>query len=152
MICPQCSNSNTSVLDSRDIDGDRVIRRRRECVDCKSRFSTYERVEVVNFVVIKKDGTREPYDRSKLEQGVWIAFGKRAKSRDVVVKLLDRLESTWGSLPEKEISTDNIGNDVLCELRKIDDIAFIRFASVCKKFKDIKAFYKELQKIIEEKE
>jgi len=99
-------------------------------------------------MVKKRDGTFEPYNRLKLEQGIWIAFGKRARSRDVVVKILDRLEERWGASPEKEITTEQIGDDVLNRLRDVDEVAFIRFASVCKKFKDIQQFSNELNKML----
>lgn len=148
MICPNCSHDGTSVLDSREVEGDRVVRRRRSCPQCQSRFTTYERVEVVNLMVAKRNGEVQPYDRSKLEHGIWISLAKRGKTKDVVQKLLDRLEEKWGSTPNKEISTDQIGEDVLEKLKDIDEVAYIRFASVHKKFKDIKEFASKLQEIL----
>ena len=148
MKCPKCSHEETHVLDSREVESDRVVRRRRECAECEGRFTTYERVEVVNFSVRKKSGELEPYDRSKIERGIWIALGKRVKNKDVVTKVIDQLEAKWGALNDKEISTEQIGEDVLEKLLEIDEVAFIRFASVHKRFKDIKEFAAELQKLL----
>jgi transcriptional repressor NrdR len=147
MICPKCNNKNTRVLDSRVTDSDKAIRRRRECADCKFRFTTFERMEAGNFIVAKKDGTREPYDREKLKRGIWRACEKRKITDEQVENALNQLETAWAN-HGKEITTDLIGEDVMDTLRDLDDVAYIRFASVYRQFQDLESFKKELQKLL----
>lgn len=146
MNCPRCEHNDTSVLDSRETDGNKAVRRRRECNKCNHRFTTFERVETSKFLVVKKDGTRENYDRSKLEKGIWIACEKRKVTDEDVRKLINGLEEKWASLG-KEISSKIIGEDVMKVLKDLDEVAYIRFASVYRQFKDLESFKKELQKL-----
>lgn len=146
MLCPKCSKDDTKVLDSRETDSNRAVRRRRECIDCKHRFTTFERIEMTNFLVIKKDGTRETYDREKLEKGIQIACQKRKISHEEISDLITGLEKIWSNMG-KEISSKNIGEGVMDALRELDDVAYIRFASVYRQFKDIDSFKKELDKL-----
>lgn len=147
MICPKCKHPDTRVLDSRDTHEQREIRRRRRCIQCDYRFTTFERVETTNFIVIKKDDSRESYDREKLERGIWKACEKRPVTKDQVDKLLNELEEAW-SHQGKEISTKILGEDIMEKLRKLDEVAYIRFASVYRHFRDIETFQKELQKLL----
>ena len=146
MLCPKCSHDDTRVLDSRETDGNRAVRRRRECGKCKSRFTTFERIEMTNFLVIKKDGTRETYDRQKLEKGIQIACEKRKISQEQISNLISSLEKKWSNMG-KEISSKDVGEGVMDALRELDDVAYIRFASVYRQFKDIESFKKELNKL-----
>lgn len=148
MICPKCKHEETSVLDSRDTHEKREIRRRRECEKCQHRFTTFERVESTNFIIIKKDNSRESYDRQKLERGLWRACEKRPVSKEQIEKLLNSLEEEMGNLG-KEIHSRVIGEGIMDRLRKIDDVAYIRFASVYRHFKDLETFKKELSKLID---
>ena len=148
MQCSSCKSDQTKVIDSRLSDGGTSIRRRRECEDCEFRFTTFERYQTINLSVRKKDGTTEPYDREKLERGILTACGKRPISVPTIREKLTELEEKWGSSKDKIIETKKIGEDVVEMLRDIDDIAFIRFASVYKQFKDVESFKKELEKIL----
>lgn len=147
MICPKCSDDSTRVLDSRDTDEHRAIRRRRECEKCDHRFTTFERIESHNFIVIKKDNSREPYNREKLEGGIWKACEKRQVTEAQVKKLLDDLEHDWASFG-KEIDSKMIGEGIMAKLKDIDEVAYIRFASVYRRFKDLETFEKEVKKIL----
>lgn len=147
MICPKCKNEDTRVLDSRETNEHKEIRRRRKCEKCNFRFTTFERVETTNFIVVKKDNSRETYDRRKLETGIWKACEKRPVTKDQIDKLLNELEEKWACLG-KEISVKTIGEGVMERLQKIDEVAYIRFASVYRHFKDIETFQEELQKLI----
>lgn len=145
MKCPKCTNSDTKVLDSRVVDSDRAIRRRRECDKCGFRFTTYEKAEMSSFVVIKKDGRREPYKRDKVEEGIWRACTKRPVSVAQVSGLIGLLEEKWGL--EEEVPARQIGEDIMEELKKLDEIAYIRFASVYRRFKDMDEFKKEMEEL-----
>ncbi len=147
MNCPKCKNQETKVVDSRLAEQGRVIRRRRECEKCGRRFTTFERSEMSSLMVKKKDGTFEPYTRSKLEDGIWIACGKRPVTKVQIDKLINQLEEKWGA-NKKEVSSQTIGNDVMIALKKLDDIAYIRFASVYRSFKDVDEFKEELVKLL----
>lgn len=147
MICPQCKHQDTRVLDSRETDERRAIRRRRECEKCKNRFTTFERIEVTNFIIIKKDNSREPYNRGKLEAGIWRACEKRPVTQEQIKKMLDELEQDWAQLG-KEIPSKIIGEGVMEKLKTIDDVAYIRFASVYRRFKDLETFEREVKKIL----
>lgn len=149
MICPKCNSDATRVLDSRETDGHKAVRRRRECEECNNRFTTFERAETNKFLVVKKDGTRESYDRDKLKKGIWTACEKRKVTEDDVSDMLNKLEEIWGNLG-KEIPSKTIGEDVMNALRDLDEVAYIRFASVYRQFKDIESFKKELDKLFHE--
>ncbi len=146
MRCPKCKKSETSVVDSRLTDDGKAIRRRRECEKCVHRFTTFERPEFASFIVMKRDGTREPYDRGKLEDGIWRACTKRPITQEKIDRMIGNLEEAWAA-NKKEISTTRIGKDVMDALKKTDEIAYIRFASVYKKFKDIEEFKEELEQL-----
>ena len=150
MKCPKCNKGNTSVLDSRVIQDDTVIRRRRECDMCGFRFTTFERVEGISLLVAKKDGTREPYVRSKLEEGIWRACTKRPISSETITNMLNQLEEKWMKVPE--ITSKRIGEDVMEALREIDDIAYIRFASVYRRFQDVDQFQKAVMNLFKNRD
>ncbi len=146
MKCPSCGFENTKVVDSRVSDSGVSIRRRRECEQCSFRFTTFEKSQTMSLLVHKKDGSTEPYDREKLERAIMIACGKRRVSLSKVREKLSELEERWTA--KKEIHSTAIGEDVVEMLRELDEIAFIRFASVYKQFKDVETFKKELEKIL----
>ena len=148
MICPKCNDSGTRVLDSRDTNEKREIRRRRKCESCKFRFTTFERIETSNFLVVKKDDSRESYNRRKLETGIWKACEKRPVTEEQISGMLNQLEEEW-SREGKEIAANIIGEGVMEKLRELDEVAYIRFASVYRHFKDIETFRKELQKLLD---
>lgn len=145
MICPKCSHKDTRVLDSRLTDNNKAVRRRRECEGCKYRFTTFERVELNNFVVVKKDGTRESYDRTKVEKGIWTACQKRKVTQEQISELINRLEEKWNNYG-KEVPSEVIGESIVEALMALDEVAYIRFASVYREFKDLATFKKELDK------
>lgn len=147
MICTKCKTEDTKVIDSRDTEQGKVIRRRRECEKCGWRFTTFERGEMSSLMVKKKDGTYEPYNRTKLEQGLWVACGKRPVTQIQIDELITSLEEKWGT-NKKTVSSQTIGDDVTNALRKLDHIAYIRFASVYKSFKDVDEFKEELNKLL----
>ena len=148
MLCPKCKHGETKVIDSRMTDAGRTIRRRRECEKCQSRFTTFERMEMGSFLVIKKDKTRETYNREKLERGIWIACGKRPVTQAQVNTLLSNLEEKWMSSKNKEIESQQMGKDVMQALKELDEIAYIRFASVYRNFKDVEAMKAEIGKLL----
>lgn len=145
MKCPHCYAQETKVIDSRSANDGLAIRRRRECSRCRARFSTYEEVELLNFYVIKKDGRRELYDRSKLVRGVRRACEKRPIPEEKILKMISRLEQKIREGRKREIASRVIGDLVMKELKKIDEIAYIRFASVYKSFKDAESLAEELK-------
>jgi transcriptional repressor NrdR len=147
MQCPKCKNLETKVTDSRLAEQGKVIRRRRECEKCGRRFTTFERQELSTLMVKKKDGTFEPYNRTKLENGIWSACGKLPVTDVQIDKMINKLEEKW-SANKKAISSQTIGNDIMESLRKIDHIAYIRFASVYRSFKDVDEFKDELVKLL----
>lgn len=146
MYCPRCKTLDTSVVDSRITEDGRAVRRRRECTKCKHRFTTFERQELSSLIVIKRDGTREPYSRTKLERGIWLSCTKRPITEAQIDKLLNKLEEKWGA-NKKEVATSTIGTDVMKELKKLDQVAYIRFASVHREFKDLEEFKEEVSKL-----
>ena len=146
MHCPRCKSADTGVIDSRLSEEGRAVRRRRECTKCDHRFTTFERQELSNLIVVKREGTREPYSRSKLERGLWLACTKRPITQDQITKLLSRLEEKWGANKE-EVASSTIGTDVMRELRKLDQVAYIRFASVHREFKDVEEFKEEVGRL-----
>ena len=152
MKCPYCSSENTRVIDSRPADDNNSIRRRRLCDDCGKRFTTYEKVETIPLIVIKKDDNRETYDRSKIEAGVLRACHKRPVSANQITKLVDDVETEIFNRGEKEIPSRVIGELVMDRLKSLDAVAYVRFASVYREFKDINTFMDELKKVMGGKE
>ncbi|MBB2182724.1 transcriptional repressor NrdR [Lachnospiraceae bacterium MD1] len=149
MKCPFCGKDNTRVIDSRPADENNSIRRRRQCDECLRRFTTYEKVETIPLVVIKKDNNREPYDRSKIEAGVFRSCHKRPISVDQMTKLIDEVETQIFNREDKEIPSHVIGEMVMNKLKELDAVAYVRFASVYREFKDVSTFMDELKKILE---
>ena len=122
------------------------MRRRRECVKCAHRFTTFERQEMSTIIVVKRDGTREPYSREKIERGIWLACTKRPVTQEQIDQLLTKLEEKWAA-NKQEVGSGTIGTDVMKELRKLDQVAYIRFASIHREFKDVEEFKEELGKL-----
>jgi len=151
MKCPFCDFEEAKVVDSRPTDEGHAIRRRRECIKCKSRFTTYEKVEEIPLIVVKKDGNRESYNRNKIFNGVIKACEKRPVSMDAMEAMLDRIEKKLSNSLEKEIQSPIIGQMVMEELKALDEVAYVRFASVYRQFKDIHTFIDELTKMMNEK-
>ena len=149
MKCPYCNHLDTKVIDSRPIDDGTAIRRRRICDACGKRFTTYEKVETIPLLIIKKDNTRENYDRSKIENGILRACYKRPGSTESVKQVIDRIETEIFSREEKEIPSSLVGEIVMEELKGLDEVAYVRFASVYREFKDVNTFMDELKKILE---
>ncbi|GEP19365.1 transcriptional regulator NrdR [Pediococcus argentinicus] len=148
MRCPHCNNNGSRVVDSRPTDEGRVIRRRRECEKCGFRFTTFERVEVTPLLVIKKNGAREEFDRDKLLRGIIRAAEKRPVKMDEMTAIVDKVENKIRALGESEVSSQIIGEYVMNLLADVDEIAYIRFASVYRQFKDMNVFMSELQEMI----
>lgn len=149
MKCPFCGSENTRVIDSRPADDSNSIRRRRVCDECSKRFTTYEKVETIPLIVIKKDQNREQYDRSKIEAGVLRACHKRPISAEKITALVDEVETKIFSKEEKEISSSEIGEIVMDKLKDLEAVAYVRFASVYREFKDVNTFMNELKKILD---
>lgn len=147
MMCPKCKKSDTSVLDSRLTSEGKSVRRRRECDACRYRFTTFEKVEMSTFVVVKRDGSREPYAREKVEKGVWRACEKRNITQGQVDGLLNELEEEWTAYG-REVPSKMIGEGIMEKLKKLDEVAYIRFASVYKQFKDLESFKREVLKLL----
>lgn len=145
MRCPYCSNEELKVTDKRS--SPEGIRRRRECLKCKKRFTTYEKIEKSGLYVIKKDGTRERFSREKLETGIYRAFEKRPTSKEKIDKMINEIEEQLRKKGKKEIKSTNIGEMVMRKIKKLDNVAYIRFASVYRDFQDIKDFSKELRSL-----
>ena len=148
MKCPFCGEDNTRVIDSRPADDNSSIRRRRLCDVCRKRFTTYEKVETIPLVVIKKDNNREQYDRSKIEAGVLRACHKRPVSIHQINELVDSVENEIFNREEREISSKEIGEMVMERLKDLEAVAYIRFASVYREFKDVNTFMDELKKFL----
>ena len=148
MRCPYCENQDTKVIDSRPTEEGHAIRRRRGCEKCGKRFTTYEKVETIPLIVIKKDNNRETYDRSKIEAGVLRACHKRPISASQINQLIDSVETAVFNREEKEISSGIIGELVMNKLKDLDTVAYVRFASVYREFKDINTFMDELKKVM----
>jgi transcriptional repressor NrdR len=143
MLCPHCQTIDNAVIDSRLTDNNSAIRRRRECIKCKNRFTTFERLRAADLIVVKKDETREQYDREKLERGIWRSCEKRPVTQHQIESLLTKLEDSWSN--KKEVSSQQLGQDVMEALKKIDDVAYIRFASVYREFTDAKSFQRAIR-------
>jgi transcriptional repressor NrdR len=151
MRCPFCSATEDKVVDTRPSDGEQIIRRRRECVGCGRRFTTYERIEEVLPLVIKKDGRREPYDRGKLMAGLSKACEKRPVSTETVIATVDQIERSLQELSDKEVPSSQLGDAVLARLREVDEVAYVRFASVYLSFKDAAELMNEVQRLMQSK-
>ena len=149
MKCPFCNSENTKVIDSRPADDNNSIRRRRLCDACQKRFTTYEKVETIPLIVIKKDMGREQYKRSKVEDGVLRACYKRPISAEQVAEAVDAVETRIFNEGEREIPSSRIGELVMEQLKALDGVAYVRFASVYREFKDVNTFMDELKKILE---
>lgn len=149
MKCPFCGKENSRVIDSRPVEENNSIRRRRQCDECNKRFTTYEKVEAIPLVVIKKDNNREPYDRSKIEAGVFRSCHKRPISVDQINALVDEVENAIFNLEEKEVPSTIIGEILMDKLKELDPVAYVRFASVYREFKDVNTFMDELKKILD---
>ncbi|WP_099205271.1 transcriptional regulator NrdR [Scatolibacter rhodanostii] len=152
MKCPYCNYSESKVIDSRPTDEGERIRRRRECLKCAKRFTTYEIIENVPIVVIKKDKSRETFDRNKLLGGLLRACEKRPVSIDMLEKLVDEIENTLQNSLDREVSSQKIGIYAMEKLQELDEVAYVRFASVYRQFKDINSFMEELSKLINKKQ
>ena len=151
MKCPYCGHPESKVIDSRPADENASIRRRRECLSCAKRFTTYETVESLPMVVIKKDGSRQSFDRQKVLRGMIRACEKRPVALAELERIADEIEQELQNCMEREVSTEVIGEKVMERLRKVDQVAYVRFASVYRQFKDIDTFMAELNKLLAEK-
>ncbi|MDD6275731.1 MAG: transcriptional regulator NrdR [Clostridia bacterium] len=151
MKCPYCGYSESKVIDSRPTDEGERIRRRRECMSCAKRFTTYEIIESVPIIVIKKDKSREAFDRSKLFNGLLRACEKRPVSLDMLDKIVDEIELTLQNSLDREVTSIRIGELAMDKLKDVDEVAYVRFASVYRQFKDINTFMEELAKLLSEK-
>ena len=152
MRCPYCNQDNTRVVDSRPVEENNSIRRRRMCDACGRRFTTYEKVETIPLIVIKKDQNREQYDRGKIEAGILRACYKRPVPVERINSTIDAIEAKIFNTEDREISSSKIGEIVMEELKNLDEVAYVRFASVYREFKDVNTFIKELSKLLEGKQ
>ena len=150
MKCPFCAYDEDKVIDSRSIDDGETIRRRRECIKCQNRFTTYETVEKAPIMIIKKDNSRQTFDRDKILKGLYKACEKRPVSAEEMDNIVKRVEEKIRSTLNNEVESQMIGELVIEELKKVDEVAFVRFASVYRQFKDINTFMAELSNILEE--
>jgi transcriptional repressor NrdR len=151
MRCPFCAHLEDKVVDSREGKDGRVIRRRRECLKCAKRFTSYERIDEIPLMVIKKDERREPYDRNKITAGIRRACEKRPVSPSELEAITDEIEQLLQDSPEREIATQVIGEKVMERLRTLDTVAYVRFASVYRQFQDVDQFMRELKEILEQR-
>ena len=149
MKCPFCGHENTRVIDSRPAEENNSIRRRRVCDECNKRFTTYEKIETIPLIIIKKDNNREAYDRSKIEAGVLRACHKHPVSADQLNQLVENVETEIFNMEAKEIPSQVIGELVMNKLKDLDAVAYVRFASVYREFKDINTFMDELKKVLD---
>ncbi|MFV0528645.1 MAG: transcriptional regulator NrdR [Lachnospiraceae bacterium] len=148
MKCPFCNQENTRVVDSRPVEDNNSIRRRRLCDECGKRFTTYEKIETIPLIVIKKDQTREQYDRAKIEAGILRACYKRPISVEKMNETIDEIETSIFNLEDQEIASSKIGEIVMQSLKQVDPVAYVRFASVYREFKDVNTFMDELKKVL----
>ncbi len=151
MKCPFCDFTDSKVIDSRPTEEGSSIRRRRECIECGRRFTTYEKVESIPIMVIKKDQTREPFDRNKVLSGIIKACEKRPVETEKMVEMVDNIEAEIQNLMDREVTSDQIGEMVMSELKRTDEVAYVRFASVYRQFKDINTFLAEVNKLLTDK-
>jgi len=147
MLCPYCTSDQTSVLESRDSEDGTVTRRRRECAKCGKRFTTYERVEVIDLKVVKKDGSLEDFDREKMKRGIQLACEKRETCEEDIEKIIDDIELRLLNRKSTEVSSSDIGRMILTRLKKLDKVAYLRFASVFLEFESVEQFVKEIREI-----
>lgn len=150
MKCPFCDFYETRVIDSRPTDEGQAIRRRRECVKCNKRFTTYENIEEIPLIVVKKDGNRQTFNRNKLLNGIVKACEKRPVSIKTIEEIVDNIEKTLYNSMEKEVTSQYIGEMVMDNLKNVDEVSYVRFASVYRQFKDISTFMDELKKLLGE--
>lgn len=148
MKCPYCNHPDTRVIDSRPAEDGSAIRRRRSCDECGKRFTTYEKVETIPLIIIKKDNNREQYNRSKIERGIIRACYKRPVSAEAIQKAVERIEIKIFNLEAKEVSSKDVGEIVMDELKELDEVAYVRFASVYREFKDVNTFMDEIKKMM----
>jgi transcriptional repressor NrdR len=151
MLCPFCGHLEDKVIDSRESKEGNLIRRRRECLDCQKRFTTYERIEEIPFMVVKKDGRRERFDRQKVLNGLMKACEKRPISIQKMSEIVDEVESAMMKEPDRELSSTAIGGILMERLKILDKIAYVRFASVYRDFQDEDAFFNEIRRLIKDK-
>lgn len=151
MNCPFCNYHETKVVDSRPTDEGQAIRRRRECLRCLKRFTTYEKMEKTPLIVIKKDGNRQLFDRNKILNGILKACEKRPVPLTKIEEIVDEIEKELYNLMEKEVTSEMIGQMVMDKLKEVDEVSYVRFASVYRQFKDINTFMEELKKLLNEK-
>jgi transcriptional repressor NrdR len=149
MKCPQCGELDSAVVDSRIAEDHASVRRRRECLKCSFRFTTYERAEQSRLMVVKKDGSRELFEREKLSAGIYKAFYKRALSAAEIEKVIDDIERSIYELNREEVGSAEVGELVMTKLEQVDSVAYIRFAAVYRKFTDLETFEKEIHKLID---
>lgn len=149
MRCPFCGDDNTRVIDSRPADENQAIRRRRQCDECGKRFTTYEKVETIPLIVIKKDKNREAYNRAKIESGVLKSCHKRPVSAEDIENCIDEIENKIFNKEMKEIESTEIGEIVMDKIKDLDQVAYVRFASVYREFKDVNTFMSELKKLLD---
>lgn len=150
MKCPYCDYLESKVVDSRPTEEGQAIRRRRECIGCSKRFTTYEKIEEIPIIVVKKDGNRQSYDRNKLLNGIIKSCEKRPVSIDDIERIVNDIEKNLSNSLEKEITSVEIGEMVMNKLKDLDEVAYVRFASVYRQFKDVNSFMNELKKILDE--
>jgi len=150
MKCPYCEYLESKVVDSRPTDEGQAIRRRRECISCGKRFTTYEKIEEIPTIVVKKDGNRQSYDRNKLMNGIIKACEKRPVSMSTIEKMVDDIERVISNSLDNEITSSELGEEIMNRLKDVDEVAYVRFASVYRQFKDVNSFMDELKKILDE--
>lgn len=151
MKCPFCNASDTKVIDSRPADDNSSIRRRRQCELCGKRFTTYEKLETMPLMIIKKDNSRETYDRSKIEKGILLSCHKRPVSSQQISFMIDQIETQIFNMEDKEVPASVVGELVMKQLKDMDEVAYVRFASVYREFKDVNAFMEELATFLKNK-
>lgn len=147
MKCPFCNSENTKVIDSRPADETNSIRRRRACEECGKRFTTYEKIETLPVMIVKKDHTREPYNRAKIEKGIMLACHKRPISSSQIIEAIDSVETSIFSLEKSEVDSSYVGELIMEKLKALDPVAYVRFASVYREFKDADMFMEELKSV-----
>ncbi len=148
MNCPFCNNDESKVLDTRSTEDGKAIRRRRECISCQKRFTTFEKLESIPLIVVKKDGRRDIFDSGKVINGIIKACEKRPVSMEEIENMVSDIEKRLHNMLDKEITTTMIGEEVMARLKELDEVAYVRFASVYREFKDINTFIKEIEDLI----
>lgn len=151
MRCPFCNNLESRVVDTRPTEEGQAIRRRRECISCSKRFTTYEKIEEIPLIVVKKDGNRQSYDRNKILNGIIKSCEKRPVSIEEIEGIVDEIERNLSNSLKKEVTSIEIGEMVMGKLKDLDEVAYVRFASVYRQFKDVNSFMDELKKMLDER-